>query len=131
MIHAIRTAFLGLPLAALALAGCASSKVYGVEGPAAATVTLAHFQFAPQEVRIKAGEIVEWKNESSIVPHTVTDDPAQNAKLSSLPAGAQAFDQDLSPGETFRRAFTVKGTYHYYCKPHGEDHGMTGTIIVE
>ena len=114
-----------------ALAGCAG-KAYGdAGGEVAATVVLANFKFNPQTVHIKAGQTVEWRNESTLVPHTVTGDPAQNEQLSSLPAGAEAFDQRLAPGDSYRHTFTVKGTYNYYCKPHAEEHGMTGSVIVE
>lgn len=118
---------------AFALAGCGDSgPAYGPpSADAAATVELTStLSFDPHTVRVKAGETVEWRNKSAFA-HTVTDDPRKDATLSSLPAGAAAFDSGrLAAGEVFRHTFTVPGTYRYYCDPH-DGFGMLGVVIVE
>jgi plastocyanin len=118
---------------AIALAGCGGSgPAHGPPSPdAAATVELTStFSFDPHTVRVKTGDIVEWRNTSSFA-HTITDDPQKNGKLSSLPAGATGFDSGhLAAGEIFRHTFTVPGTYRYYCDPH-DGFGMLGVVIVE
>jgi plastocyanin len=89
-------------------------------------------QFSPQDVTIKAGESVTWKNSANDV-HTVTADPSR-AKMKenvSVPAGAKPFHSgDIAPGKTYRYTFTTPGTYRYVCLTH-EDKGMTGTVTVK
>lgn len=88
--------------------------------------------FIPDTLRVRAGQTVRWRNTSDVV-HTVTADPARVARAEHvrLPAGAEPFDSgDLAPGESFARAFTVPGTYVYFCIPH-ELAGMVGTVVVE
>jgi len=104
---------------------------------AAATVEMTdQFRFSPADLTITVGETVTWINTSSM-PHTSTDDPAQNPvasthpEFSQLPDGADAWDSGLlQPGESFSHTFTVAGTYHYFCLPHALS-GMLGTITVE
>jgi plastocyanin len=100
-------------------------------GEAAVTMT-DKVIFEPQTVTVKAGQTVAWKNTSRLV-HTVTADPAKAATPShvQLPDGAETFDSGaIRPGETYRRTFTVPGTYRYFCIPH-EAAGMVGEIVVE
>jgi plastocyanin len=117
----------------LAAAGC------GLNGPAhdaplpdaAAVVDLGFMSFNPETINIKAGQSVEWRN-TSIITHTVTDNPATAAKAgdSILPAGAIPFSSgDIDAGKIFVYRFTVPGTYRYFCMHHEGD-GMVGTIVV-
>lgn len=87
--------------------------------------------YAPDTVRIDAGQMVLWINGSTL-DHTVTDEPrlARHPADARLPAGAAPFDSgDLAPGAVFEHTFRVPGVYHYFCKPHELD-GMLGTVIV-
>ena len=92
------------------------------------TTTLA---FEPKVVHIKAGQTVEWRN-NSLFTHSVTADPkdADDPGDVSLPAGAQPFSATVESGQTFTHTFTVPGTYRYICMPH-EDLGMVGEVVVE
>lgn len=88
--------------------------------------------FAPDTVRVRAGETVLWRN-SSMLPHTVTADPSKavSADNVELPAGAEPFDSgNIDPERTWSHTFTVPGTYRYVCVPH-ELAGMVGVVVVE
>lgn len=125
--------FSSLSIIGLTLAACGTSgPAYGPESPdVPAVVRMSNtFDFEPRTVRIKAGETVEWRN-TSIITHTVEDDPRRGPKDMALPPGAQPFDSgDIPAGQVFRHAFTVPGTYRYQCEPH-DYLDMTGTVIVE
>jgi plastocyanin len=74
--------------------------------------------FAPQIVRIDAGDSVEWVMDGR-APHTVTADDG------SWDSG------DLQPGTEFDRVFDQPGVYTYYCVYHGSPGaGMIGTVVV-
>lgn len=102
-------------------------------GEIAAEVTMTNrLAFAPDTLRIRAGEAVRWRNTSDLL-HTVTADPDRARRPGSvrLPDGAEAFDSgNMEPGESYVRTFTVPGEYRYFCVPH-ELAGMVGTIVVE
>jgi plastocyanin len=117
----------------LAAGGC------GLTGPAhdspmpgaGAVVDLGFMSFNPATVNIRAGQTVEWRN-TSIIAHTVTDNPPAAAKAgdSALPPGAIPFSSgDISAGKIFAYKFTVPGIYRYFCTHHEGD-GMVGTVVV-
>ncbi len=88
-------------------------------------------RFVPDQVMVKVGDTVEWRNIQTF-PHTVTADPdkAANPGNVELPDGAEPFDSGvLRAGQTFRRTFTKPGRYRYVCLPH-EGAGMLGSVIV-
>lgn len=113
----------------LALAACgAGGPAYAPVPPGVAVVEMTDgLAFAPERLKIKVGETVEWRN-TSLFTHTVTDEPGQSAS-SRLPPGAEPFSARVAPGEVYRHTFTVPGSYAYYCMPH-EDFDMRGTIDV-
>lgn len=122
-----------LMLIAPMLSGC------GLTGPAhepsspraAAAVTMGFESYSPGVVTIRPGDTVEWQN-TSLITHTVTDDPslAKKASDSGLPLGAAPFDSgDISAGQVYFHTFTTPGTYRYFCTHHEQD-GMLGTVIV-
>jgi len=117
----------------VALAGCGTGgPAYGPASPDQVTVVQMTngFDFDPRTVRIKVGDTVEWRN-TSLITHTVTDDPRHGPEDMSLPANAAPFDSGRVPaGQIFRHTFTVPGTYHYRCDPH-DYLDMTGVVIVE
>jgi len=99
--------------------------------PAAVVGMTNQLTFTPDTVRIQVGETIRWKN-SSLLVHSVTADPAQETKDSSviLPDDAVPFNSGLlDPEETFEYSFKVPGTYKYFCIPH--EAMMTGVVIVE
>lgn len=82
---------------------------------AAATVEMRLVAFTPGEVRIRAGQSVEWVNRDPI-EHTAT---ANDGSWGSEP---------LKEGERYVRRFDTPGRYPYHCTPHPQ---MQGVVIVE
>ncbi|UWQ22927.1 plastocyanin/azurin family copper-binding protein [Jannaschia sp. W003] len=123
-------------LAPLALVAACATSGPAVDGavPAgvAATVDMQPvLRFAPDPVRIRAGETVEFRNVSAFA-HTVSTRPSTPAEAAdvALPAGAEAFDSgEIPAGGVYRHTFTVPGTYRYFCDPH-HGAGMVGTVLV-
>jgi plastocyanin len=88
--------------------------------PAPVTVSMKDFEFGPQEIKVKAGTTITWKNEGS-KPHSAT-------------AVDNSFDTAIfQPGESKSVKFDKPGTFKYYCQIHGtpDGHGMIGTVVVE
>ena len=80
-------------------------------------VEIKDFSFAPAELHVKAGAVVEWINLDN-VPHTATST-----------SGPESFDsKTLSKNEKYAFTFTKQGTYEYYCEFHP---GMRAKIVVE
>jgi uncharacterized membrane protein len=62
-------------------------------------------RFDPQQITVRAGETVEWKNED-IFSHTVTADDG-------------SFDSGLiDPGHSWQKTFQTAQTVAYHCRPH-------------
>ena len=76
--------------------------------------------FEPEEITIKEGQVIEWKNYDDAM-HTITSgDPEEG------PTGL--FDSGLAaPDATYALKFDVAGTYPYFCMVHP---WQTGTITV-
>ena len=89
--------------------------------PAAVTVSMKDFEFGPQEIKVKAGTTITWKNEGA-APHSAT-------------AVDKSFDTAIfQPGESKSAKFDTPGTFKYYCQLHGSPdgkNGMVGTVVVE
>lgn len=111
----------------------------GITGPAhktnhikaAAVVDMGMWSFSPETITVHSGETVEWRN-TSIIAHTVTDDPklAKNSNDSILPPGAPSFNSgNIAAGQVYTYRFLAPGTYRYFCMYH-EKHGMTGMVKV-
>jgi plastocyanin len=77
-------------------------------------VTIDNFTFQPQELTVKAGTTVTWKNHDDI-PHTI---------VSAGKFRSKTMDTD----DSFSFTFTAAGDYKYFCSLHPH---MTGTIKVE
>lgn len=118
-------------LVAIAAAiGLAFSPSYAGK-TATVTMTDEPARFVPQNLHIKAGTTVVWKNTGAAL-HSVTFDPskAQVASHVSLPKGAKPFDSGfMPPGATYSHTFTIPGEYKYICIPH-EQTGMVGEVDV-
>jgi plastocyanin len=84
-------------------------------------VAMSDFAFTAQELRIKAGTTVVWRNEG--------------VKAHSATAVDGSFDTGLLPfGGAQSVTFDAPGTYRYFCEIHGTPDGtdgMVGTVIVE
>ncbi len=122
---------LGLAAVLLFLVGHAPEAQAQSSSPAATVDMTNTLSFAPDTVRVQAGETVRWTN-GSVIVHTVTADPEEATTDESvrLPEGATPFDSGtLDPEERFEHTFEVPGTYRYFCIPH-EGAKMYGTVIV-
>src|ERR1700681_914422 len=91
----------------------------------AATVTVmvgnGGFFFSPSSVTIQPGDTVQWTWSSS--GHSSTSGTPGN------PNGI--WDSGiLNQGATFSHTFNTAGSFPYYCTPHGQCCGMTGTVTV-
>jgi plastocyanin len=123
----MRTAFLGVILAAAAL-GCGSGGGYGSGGaPAPAqctaatataltsgTVSLAGMSFSPACAKVAAGTAVTFTDDDAVA-HTVTADSG-------------AFDHLLQPSQQVTIAFSTAGTVGIHCTIHA---GMRMTLLVQ
>lgn len=111
-------------------------------GTAKATVVdmTALNQFLPREIRVEAGTTVQWANSDNIMPHTVTDDPAN--PISGGPNSDIEYPFGIPPGLVY--SWTVPDTavpgttWYYHCRFHGSPGngqslgvGMTGLITVK
>ena len=76
-------------------------------------VSMRNMQFYPRTLKIKKGDVVEWKNDD-VVPHTAT---------------SPSFDSgSMNPGMTWRHKFTKAGQFAYVCTFHPT---MTGVVVVK
>jgi plastocyanin len=83
-------------------------------GPRAVVkVSMQNIQFDPRTLKIKKGDVVEWKNDD-LVSHTVT-----SASFDSGP---------MKPGASWRHTFTKSGQVAYVCTFHPT---MTGVVVVQ
>jgi plastocyanin len=80
-------------------------------------------EFVPKEIRVAPGTTVIWTKLGGT--HTVT-------AVDLGPDGNPIFDANPIEG-SFSFVFDTAGTYHYYCRFHGNEdgEGMAGTVIVE
>ena len=99
------------------------ARVFRRAAPAAAgspdttvvRVAIRAVAYAPREIRVRAGQTVEWRNEDPVV-HTVTGDDEK---------WGSGF---IAEGGTFRHTFGEPGRFPYHCQPHPQ---MTAVVIVE
>jgi plastocyanin len=108
--------FLPALAAAVALVASACGGTGGSAEPVRTTdVTMAKsYRFAPERIRISAGQTVTWTNDDNFT-HTVKVDGQD--------------DHKVSPGEHVSIAFPKAGTYEYVCTLHSRD--MSGEVVVE
>ena len=94
--------------------------------------------FAPENLSVPRGTIVQWRLANPTEPHTITGPvsggtPAWDSSPNFNPPGPPPV---MLPGDTFTRSFPTAGTFTYFCKVHaynvgGSWVGMVGTVIVE
>ena len=83
-------------------------------GDSVVRIDLRDLAYRPASIEIEAGTTVEWVNGDPLA-HTVT-------------AADTTFDSGLiEPGRSWRRTFTVPGTWRFACTPHPF---MRGVIVV-
>jgi plastocyanin len=77
-------------------------------------VMIDNFTFVPQQLNVKVGTTVTWKNRDDI-PHTLVSPGKFRSKV-------------LDTDNSFSFTFTAAGDYNYFCSLHPH---MTGVIKVE
>ena len=85
--------------------GALSCAVAPSGSTAAVTVTIQNFQYNPQPVQAKVGDVVAWSNKDS-APHSATMDDG-SCDTDTIAANATAM-----------LVFNAPGTYTYHCKIH-------------
>jgi plastocyanin len=118
--------------AAVLILGFSPEGPRPIPAPAATVRMTAENSFEPQVVTIHPGEEVVWKNEGHSL-HSVVGDPLLAAHRIDIepPAPPEPFhSDDVEPGRTYVRRFTLEGVYRYVCRHH-EEQGMNGTVIVK
>jgi plastocyanin len=86
-------------------AGALSCATAPAGSTAAETVTIQNFQFSPQPIQAKVGDVVAWTNKDS-APHSATMDDG-------------SCDTDsIATNATAMLVFNAPGTYTYHCKIH-------------
>ena len=53
-----------------------TAGITDITGTAGGTETIAAVRFSHENIRIRAGQTVEWDNQAPIFPHTITFDSA-------------------------------------------------------
>jgi len=91
-----------------------NSAVFAADGTP--QVIIKNFKFTPQEITIKHGQSITWKNQEKRQYHSVW-----------FEALGEEEPDYIFPDETYERKFKKIGTFPYRCGPHPE---MTGTVHV-
>jgi len=95
---------------------------FGLEAATVEVQMTSGLRFVPADVTINVGDTIQWSNSSGIT-HTTTS--GTNCTADGL------WNQTVSSGQTFERAFTEAGVFPYFCAVafHCQS-GMVGTITV-
>ena len=80
-------------------------------------VIIKGYKFIPQEITIKKGATLRWKNQEKRQYHSVWFETLDEEEP----------DDYLFPEDTYDRKFNQAGKFSYRCGPHPE---MLGTVIV-
>jgi plastocyanin len=92
-----------------------------------AKVSIVGFSFSPATLTVKKGTKVTWRNNDS-ASHTVTS--TAGAGVGATVTGL--FDSGtLSPGSSFSRRFTRRGTFYYECTIHASMPSMHAKVVVK
>lgn len=95
-------------------------------------VTMKDRQFEPYEVKVKAGDTVEWFNNDQDVHQVISGKDLQDPSL-----GKPLDSGTMLPGQRYSLTFANPGRYPYMCVIHWSLQsitgrgGMTGEVIVE
>ena len=116
-----------LMLTAAVLTGCGgdapATDATETNAETNATVTIETFNFQPDPITVKAGDLIVFKNNDKI-DHTVTAGTREEPQ-------PEEFDGDLpEQGAEFELTLDEPGTYDYFCEIH-KGPGMTGQIVIE
>jgi plastocyanin len=109
-------------VAFVVIATAACTQEEGPDTSPSATVTVKSNVFEPSELRVNAGDTVEWRWAGGV--HNVVSG-------TNCTEDGQFKSGDPVSGGTFERRFDTPGTYDYFCMPHCASDNMVGRIIVE
>ena len=84
-------------------ASLASTAAPDVAVPGVVRVVIRNMKFDPATVEVKAGDVVEWKNDD-ITPHTVTSTSFDSASI--------------DPDKSWKHTFNQPGNFPYNCTFH-------------
>lgn len=113
----------------------AAALLWCLAAPAAAetrVVTMKDRQFAPDELKLKVGDTVEWFNNDQDVHQVISGKDLQDPSL-----GKPLDSGTMLPGQRYTITFSKPGTYPYMCVIHWSlqsitgKGGMMGEVIVE
>lgn len=107
--------------AAVLLALAAAAGAHPGHGPQ--VISISEFSYAPQSVKVIAGDYVFWDWQGPDTNHSVTSDPGQAFTFDSDPDAAP----NHKVGDGWSVHFTQVGTWTYHCKVHDF---MKGTVQV-
>ncbi|MBI4141539.1 cupredoxin domain-containing protein [Candidatus Woesearchaeota archaeon] len=80
-----------------------------------ATVRIKGMKFVPNNINIKTGTTVTWRNEDPVPHNVISNDGTLQSPL-------------LHQGDVWSFTFDKQGTYSYVCSLHS---GMKGNVVVE
>ena len=103
-------------LAALSLAGGATTAAPADVQKAVVEMATGPPHFTPAEITVAPGSTVVWRTVSG--SHTTTSEAGLWDSVERLPVG-----------QSFPYTFQDPGEYGFYCQPH-QDQGMVGKVIV-
>jgi plastocyanin len=86
--------------------------------PAVVEVSIGDNFYKPEDITIKKGQSIKWKNDGAVA-HTVTSDSNSSVKFDS---------STLNPKAVYALKPTAAGKLSYYCTIHGQS--QSGTITV-
>lgn len=113
----------------------AAALLWLLAAPATAetrVVTMKDRQFAPDELKLKVGDTVEWFNNDQDVHQVISGKDLQDPSIGKPLDGGT-----LLPGQRYAFTFTKPGIYPYMCVIHWSlqsitgKGGMLGEVIVE
>lgn len=121
MMHETKKPLFNVGLLAVVLTACLFSQIIVAaqsnqsDSGAATVVVIKQMHFDPQEISVKVGDTVEWKNED-IFTHTVT---ADDGSFDSGP---------IAPGKSWKMTANHAGSIGYHCRPHPN---MTARLVAQ
>jgi plastocyanin len=86
-------------------------------GDASQLVIIKDFEFIPQEITIKKGQVLHWENREKRQYHSVWFEALDEEEPADY----------LFPEDFYEREFNQAGSFPYRCGPHPE---MTGIVRV-
>ncbi len=107
-----RSLGLSIALSVALTTGCgggdADRTAQSMMRPAANEVAAFDFGFRPADIRVRAGDVVTWRNVGREI-HTVKELPGSKERF---------FSRALDANESYRHRFTRAGTFRYFCTLH-------------